>query len=44
MTIYFFKNDNDCDFLLEDRGIITTATDTQAAGLKKGFFSRFRMT
>ena len=25
MTIYFFKNDNECDFVIEDRGIITTA-------------------
>jgi predicted AAA+ superfamily ATPase len=25
MTIYFFKNENECDFILEDRGTITTA-------------------
>ena len=24
-TIYFFKNENECDFVLEDRGVITTA-------------------
>jgi predicted AAA+ superfamily ATPase len=25
MTIYFFKHENECDFILEDRGTITTA-------------------
>lgn len=25
MTIYFFKNENECDFILEDRGAVTAA-------------------